>query len=71
MSLDQIFVGEYSVEQNLCHIEDLSTMCSINKKLILEGTFIDYLPIAVGTYTEVKEKLDNFKEELEEREEEK
>ena len=66
MNLNEIFVGEYSIKQNAFHIEKLTEMCSINKRLILEKTFIDYLPIVAGTYTEVRNKLDEFKEKIRE-----
>lgn len=65
-NLENIYVGEYSIEQETFHIEKLVDAIEINKRLIKNNQKnINFLPIVCGNdYKEVSEKLEEIKNEI-------
>lgn len=64
--MDNLYIGEYCIEQNTFHIEKLVDAIEINKRLIKNNQKgINFLPIVCGNnYKEVSEKLEEIKNEI-------
>ena len=62
--MNNLYVGEYCMEQKTFHIETLKDAIEINKKIIKnQQSGATFLPIAYGDYEKVSEQLNKFRKE--------
>ena len=61
-TINELFVGEYSPDQECYNICSVNEMLKINREMMFSGSFSGYIPLVIGSKEEVRKTLDEIKE---------